>query len=104
MQDQLPPPPEFIPLTHLRDLHQGYNRLPMWLHKFDVISPIQLFDFLVPDDLITDIIKNTNAHAKKSIANQLSIDKSYKFYYLVDKGYVWDFHPPSNAVGLDLIP
>jgi hypothetical protein len=41
---------------------------------------------------------------KKSIANHLSIDKSYKFYCLVDKGYVWDFHPPSNAVGLDLIP
>jgi hypothetical protein len=40
---------------------------------------------------------------KKSIANQLSIDKSYKIYCLVKKEYGWDFHPPSNAVGLDLI-
>jgi hypothetical protein len=76
----------------------------MWLRKFDVISPIKLFDFLL-DDLITDITGNTNAYAKKSITNQSSIDKSYKFYCLVvDGGYVWDFHPPSSAVGLDLIP
>jgi hypothetical protein len=78
-------------------------QLPTWLRKFGVISPIKLFDFL-PDDLITDIIRNTNAYAKKSIANQLSIDKSYKFYCLVDKGYVWDFHLSSNAIDLDLIP
>jgi hypothetical protein len=65
----------------------------MSLCIIDFISPIQLFDIFLLADFLTNIIRNINAYAKKSIANQLSIDKSYKFYCLVDKGYVWDFYP-----------
>jgi len=29
------------------------------------------------------------------------ITQGYKFFYMAEKGYVWEFHPSSNAVGGD---
>ena len=33
-----------------------------------------------------------------------SIELAFKFYWLADHGYLWDFHPTSNQAGPDPVP
>lgn len=80
---------------------------PLWHSKIDpLLDQIRNASqqYRVPSSNITmdeAMIRFTGRSVHITKMPNKPIGEGYKFFALADKGYVWDFHPSSNAQGLD---
>ena len=86
---------------------EGGSSLPLWHSKVDLLlNQLRSFSqqYRVPGTNVTIdeamiLFTGRSIHITKMPNKPIS--QGYKFFCLAEKGYVWEFHPSSNAVGGD---
>lgn len=80
-QSSLPGLLYFSSLKHTKSLHEAHNTLPDWIHNLDVIKLQNIFSLFFPDDILQELVINTNIYAemKRNESDENDVGKGRKW-------------------------